>query len=152
MLDAEARQGLRHELPGAAIAVAKQHHVIAGLDERQHRGGDRGHAARKRDARLRQLQSGHAPLQLAHGGVAVAAVLFARRIRVFTAHVAFELGRVGERERGGGFDAQRERVVWAPGRHAGVNAIGGTGDGLLVDAHLSLLSPSSARADRGRAR
>src|SRR5436190_1482188 len=77
VLDAELRQKARHELACAAIAIREQDHVLAGLDQRQDRAGDRGHAAAEEQRVLAALERGHALFDQAHRGIAVAPVLLA---------------------------------------------------------------------------
>ena len=102
----------------------------------------------KSDAVLAALERGQASLDLAHGGVPVAAVLLAIGIGVLALEVALELGRVGEGVRRRLHDRQRERVGSVSVGGSGVNGVGPVGQRSLNSFHVR--EPPGGVLARGR--
>jgi hypothetical protein len=72
--DPQPGQPLREELGDAAIDIALGHDMVAGLDQRQYRRGDRGHARRKQQCRIGAFEFGDGVFGDGTGGIAVAGV------------------------------------------------------------------------------
>ena len=112
-LHAEASEELPHELARAPVAIARHDHMVAGLEQLEHRGRHRGHAAREEGAVFGSFEGGDLALGRAHGRIAVATVLLAL-LAAF--EVVDDLCRVLEGVGGGADDGRRHRVVSALAR------------------------------------
>src|SRR5438045_9331897 len=76
-LHAEASEELPHELARAPVAIARHDHMVAGLEQLEHRGRPSGHAALEEGAVFGSMEGGDLALVRAHGRVGVATVLLA---------------------------------------------------------------------------
>tara|TARA_R110000765_G_scaffold320556_1_gene412535 strand:- start:465 stop:884 length:420 start_codon:yes stop_codon:yes gene_type:complete len=67
--DAEAREAVAHEREGAAIERLVGDDLVAGLEQRPHRGRNRPHAGRGAQARFSPLKAGDAGFEQRNGGI-----------------------------------------------------------------------------------
>ena len=108
-VDAEARQQVGEQPHRPAVERRARQHLVAGANERGHRGRHRRHAGRERERRLGALDRGERLLELADGGVRVARV---EEELLVALEIAAHLGRGAEGEGGGLHDGRAS----GPGR------------------------------------
>src|SRR4051812_9927978 len=120
--------------------------MVAGLEQREQRAAGRRHAAGERDRVFGAFERRDAPFELAHGRVAVAAVLFAFGIGIFAAHVALERGGVLERVGRGLGDRRRQGVVGARSLDTGVHCVGRRGRFVFTLCHAASLAADARSA------
>ena len=77
-LDAVTRQQVFHHVAAGAEQRLCRHHMVAGLQRRQHGGRHRGHAGGGGAPGFRAFELDHAPLEHRHGGIGEARIEKAR--------------------------------------------------------------------------
>src|SRR5581483_9563394 len=102
----------------AAVNIALRNDVVAGLEQRQHRGGNRVHSRRKQECRIRTLKLGNCRLSHGMGRVAIA------RIEHIGMRCAKLLLGVGHLKGGSLVDRRRKRPILLAEVSSSANRLG----------------------------